>query len=75
MQTPYQKIIVFDLETSGLKPEYHAITEVALIAIDAKTLEIVDKYVTAIKPYRSEELYTPDAAKLTGYTYLYYIQW
>jgi len=66
MDSPYKRILVFDLETGGLKPKYHPITEIAFVVVDAVNLEIVDNFSRFIKPYRSEELYTPDALALTG---------
>lgn len=50
MQSPYKKIIVYDLETGGFSSEINGITEIAMVAIDLETLEIVDKFSTLIKP-------------------------
>jgi DNA polymerase III alpha subunit (gram-positive type) len=60
--------MVFDLETGGLKPDYHPITEIAFTVVDAISLEIVDRYSSYIKPYLADELYTPDAMKITGHS-------
>ncbi len=43
MKSPYNKIVVYDLETGGLYSKYNAITEIAMVAIDLETLEIVDE--------------------------------
>ena len=51
MKSPYKKIIVYDLETGGLKDSICSITEIALVAIDLDTLEIVDQYDSLIKPF------------------------
>lgn len=50
MQSPYKRIVVYDLETGGLNENINSITEIALVAIDLETLEIVDKTSVLIKP-------------------------
>lgn len=50
MQSPYKKVIVYDLETGGLKKDYNAITEIAMVVIDLETLKIEETFSTIIKP-------------------------
>ena len=58
MKSPFKTILVYDLETGGLKVEHNNITELAMVAIDMETLEIVDEMSVAIKPHLILE---PDA--------------
>lgn len=51
MQSPYKRIIVYDLETGGLRSDFNSITEIAMVAIDLENLEIIDTFSTLIKPY------------------------
>lgn len=50
MQSPYKRILVYDLETGGLKYKTNSITEIAIVAIDLETLEIVDEWSSLILP-------------------------
>lgn len=50
MQSPYKKVIVYDLETGGLKRDFNAITEIALVVIDLDTLRVEETFSTIIKP-------------------------
>ena len=51
MKSSFKRILVYDLETGGLKVEHNNITELAMVAIDMETLEIVDEMSVAIKPH------------------------
>lgn len=51
MQSPYKKIVVFDLETGGFNPAFNNITEIALVAVDMETLEIEEEKSIMIKPW------------------------
>ena len=51
MKSPFNRILVYDLETGGLKVDYNNITELAIVAVDSETLEIVDEMSVAIKPH------------------------
>lgn len=62
MKSPYKRIIVYDLETGGLKTEYNNITEIAMVAIDLENLSIVEEMSLLIKPRidlsnREEDIY------------------
>lgn len=50
MQSPYKKVIVYDLETGGLKKDINAITEIAMVVIDLETLKVEETFSTIIKP-------------------------
>lgn len=51
MQSPYKKVIVYDLETGGLDVKNNSVTEIAMVVVDLETLTIEDKYSSIIKPY------------------------
>lgn len=63
MKSPYKKIIVFDLETGGFYPKHQSITEIAMVAIDLETLEIIDEVSTMILPYLDFEHSLSDPIK------------
>jgi DNA polymerase-3 subunit epsilon len=44
-------LVVFDTETGGLKPKENPIMEIALVALDMKTLDEVGRWETLVKPY------------------------
>ena len=50
MQSPYKKIVVYDLETGGFSSKYQSITEIAMVVIDLENLQIVDKMSYMISP-------------------------
>jgi len=68
MKSPYKKIIVYDLETGGLKSKYNSITEAAFVCIDLENLQIVDEMSIMILPYldlrNKEECSTAEAKEL-----------
>lgn len=43
MESKYKKIIVYDLETGGLSAKYNSITEIAMVAVDLESLEIIEE--------------------------------
>ena len=51
MKSPYNKIMVFDLETGGFYSKYNSITEIAMVAVDLESLEIVDELSIMLRPY------------------------
>lgn len=51
MQSPYKKVIVYDLETGGLDVKKNSVTEIAMVVVDLETLTIEEKYSSIIKPY------------------------
>lgn len=51
MKSPFNRILVYDLETGGLKVEHNNITELAIVAVDSESLEIVEEFSLAIKPH------------------------
>jgi len=50
MQSPYKKIIVYDLETGGLSHSLNNITEIAMVAIDLENLSIIEEFSIMIRP-------------------------
>lgn len=50
MKSKYQKAIVYDLETGGLSTVYNSITEIAMVAVDLESLEIVEEFSVMFKP-------------------------
>tara|TARA_B110001452_G_scaffold216099_1_gene187402 strand:- start:65 stop:949 length:885 start_codon:yes stop_codon:yes gene_type:complete len=63
MQSPYKKVIVYDLETGGLKKDHNAITEIAMVVIDLDTLKIEETFSTIIKPMFDLENLEADSIK------------
>lgn len=51
MNSPLKKIVVFDLETGGFDAKINSITEMAGVAIDTETLQIIDEMSVMIRPY------------------------
>ena len=51
MQSPFKRVLVYDLETGGLKNKFNSITEVAMVAIDLETLNIVEEASVMLLPY------------------------
>ncbi len=70
MAKNYSNIIVYDLETGGLKAGVHGVCEVAMILIDIVTLEEIDRYEAIIQPYKNlngeDMLYEDSAFKVNG---------
>lgn len=65
--------LVCDVETGGLpdklkKQATHevALTEIAFVAIDSETLEIVDQKSWLFKPYRPDLIYEQEAVQVSG---------
>lgn len=50
MQTTFKRIIVYDLETGGLDFKINSITEMAGVAIDVETLEIIEEFSVMFRP-------------------------
>jgi DNA polymerase III epsilon subunit-like protein len=51
MKTKYTRALVYDLETGGLSLKYNSITEIAMVAVDLTTLEIIDQMQVVFEPY------------------------
>jgi len=65
--------LVTDVETGGLPDKLKklathevALTEIAFVAIDSETLEIVDQKSWLFKPYKDNLVYEPEAAQVSG---------
>lgn len=63
MQSPYKKVIVYDLETGGLDFKTNAITEIAMVVIDLETLKVEDTFSTMIRPNFDLEFRLGDSMK------------
>tara|TARA_R110002020_G_scaffold224987_1_gene434888 strand:+ start:1884 stop:2771 length:888 start_codon:yes stop_codon:yes gene_type:complete len=50
MKSNYKRSIVFDLETGGFSEKYNNMTEIAMVAIDMETLDIIEEFSILIKP-------------------------
>jgi len=61
-------IMVFDFETSGLKPKENTATEFAAIFLDPTSFEEVERIDFLIKPFFDEAVWTEGASKKTGIT-------
>ncbi|CAN5322181.1 hypothetical protein BH23VER1_BH23VER1_36450 [soil metagenome] len=58
---PMQEYVVVDVETTGMRSEYHRVTEIGAVKVRAGA--VVDRYQTLINPGRS---IPPAITKLTG---------
>ena len=60
-------LVFFDLETSGLDPKRHEIAEIAAVAVDAETLEVLDvfEYKVQFDVKRAEK----EALEVIGYSH------
>jgi DNA polymerase III alpha subunit (gram-positive type) len=50
MQSKYKRAIVYDIESGGLSTVYNSITEIAMVAVDLGSLEIVEEMSVMFKP-------------------------
>ena len=64
MQSTFKRIIVYDLETGGKNHNQNSITEIAMVAIDVPTLEVVDKMSVVLKPRMDLSYIDSDYKKL-----------
>jgi DNA polymerase III alpha subunit (gram-positive type) len=51
MKSPYQRAIVFDTETGGLRNSFNSLTELAFVSVDMETLQTIDELEVMILPY------------------------
>ena len=51
MKSPYQRTIVFDTETGGLRNSFNSLTELAFVSVDMETLQTIDELEVMILPY------------------------
>ena len=51
MKSPYQRTIVFDTETGGLRSSFNSLTELAFVSVDMETLQEIDELEVMILPY------------------------
>jgi len=50
MQSPFKRILVYDLETGGFDQKNQQITEFAGVAIEVETLEIIEEFSVVFRP-------------------------
>ena len=51
MKSPYQRTIVFDTETGGLRSSFNSLTELAFVSVDMETLQEIDELEVMMLPY------------------------
>lgn len=65
---PSIRVLAFvDVETTGLDPARHEILEVAVVRVDASSLEVLSEYTTLVAPTRLEDA-DPQALAICGFT-------
>jgi len=63
-----QKVLAFvDLETTGLDPSRHDILEIAVLRVDARSLEVLAQHDTLVAPARLEDA-QPEALSVCGFS-------
>lgn len=50
MQSPFKRILVYDLETGGFDEKNNQITEFAGVVIEVETLEIIEEFSVVLRP-------------------------
>ncbi len=65
--TPEKAIAFVDLETTGLDPSRHEIVEVAVVRVDARTLDVLGEQDTLVAPERLEDA-QPEALAVCGFS-------
>ena len=71
MKSPYQRTIVFDTETGGLRSSFNSLTELAFVSVDMETLETVDELEVMILPYLDLSTMEEDSLKEAKAIYKY----
>jgi DNA polymerase-3 subunit epsilon len=64
---PLKALAFVDLETTGLDPSRHDIVEVAVLRVDARTLEVLAEYHTLVAPERLDDA-QPEALAICGFS-------
>ena len=64
---PLKALAFVDLETTGLDPSRHDIVEVAVLRVDARTLEVLAEYQTLVAPERLDDA-QPEALAICGFS-------
>ena len=71
MKSPYQKTIVYDTETGGLKSSFNSLTELAFVVVDMETLSQIDEMDVMIVPYLDLSTIDEDSLKEAKELYKY----
>ncbi|MGI5865793.1 MAG: exonuclease domain-containing protein [Myxococcales bacterium] len=64
---PQQALAFVDLETTGLDPSRHDILEIAVLRVDARSLEVLAQHDTLVAPERLEDV-QPEALSVCGFS-------
>lgn len=64
---PQQALAFVDLETTGLDPSRHDILEIAVLRVDARSLEVLAQRDTLVAPERLEDA-QPEALSVCGFS-------
>jgi DNA polymerase-3 subunit epsilon len=68
IRDPYTcDIVFFDVETTGLAPEYHDLIEIGAIRVRQSDLSVVCEYSTKVRPNNIDRA-SPGALRVNGYT-------
>lgn len=63
------KIVLTDIETTGLDPERNEIIEIGAVIFDSATLEVLEEFEIKVKPlYTSNSFFLEQAKMLNGYS-------
>jgi len=64
---PLKALAFVDLETTGLDPSRHDIVEVAVLRVDARTLDVLAEHHTLVAPERLDDA-QPEALAICGFS-------
>lgn len=62
-----RNLVFVDIETTGLNPELHEITEIGALVVEPKNFRIVKEYSAKVRPEKIGSA-DPEALELTGYS-------
>ena len=51
MESKYKRVVVYDIETGGLSSKYNSLTEIAMVAVDLESLEIIEEMSVVFEPH------------------------
>ena len=51
MESKYKRVVVYDIETGGLLSKYNSLTEIAMVAVDLESLEIIEEMSVVFVPH------------------------
>lgn len=62
-----RNLVFVDIETTGLNPELHEITEIGALVVEPRGFEVIKEYSAKVKPEKIESA-DSEALELTGYS-------